>query len=119
MNTIRIPLDHAISIDLDQQGVWRNDQFIALPARSYQILYYLLRYPNHILPTSQLLQVGWPGEQRTSTDLFPQIYRIRRAIELDLHHPRFLRTRRAAGYLLNVDPAQVDQWPILPLAYSA
>ena len=47
MNTIRIPLDHAISIDLLRQDVWRIDQFMALPARSYQILYYLLRYPTH------------------------------------------------------------------------
>jgi DNA-binding response OmpR family regulator len=119
MDTLRIPLDHAISVDLDQQRVWRTDQFMALPARSYQILYCLLRHPNHVLPDSQLLQVGWPGEQRTSADLFPQIYRIRHAIEPDPYHPCFLRTRRSAGYLLNVDPTQVDQWPTLPPTYSA
>ena len=89
----------------------QGDQFLALSARAYQILRCLIRHPNHVLPESHLLQVGWPGELRTSADLFTQIYHLRQALEPDPHHPQFLVTRRAAGYLLDVDPACVATWP--------
>lgn len=116
MHTQILTLGAQTWADLDRQGIWRGEQFIPLPARAYQILLCLLRYPNHLLPEARLLQAGWPGELRTSADLFAQIYRIRRALEPNPHHPQYLMTRRNAGYLLNVDPDLVASWPAITSA---
>ncbi len=111
MDTQQISLGPHTRVDLDHQGIWQGDQFLALSARAYQILQCLIRYPNHVLPESHLLQAGWPGELQAASDLFTQIYHLRQALEPDPHHPQFLVTRRAAGYLLDVDPACVATRP--------
>lgn len=92
MHTQILTLGAQTWADMDRQGIWRGEQFIPLPARAYQILLCLLRYPNHLLPEARLLQAGWPGELRTWADLFAQIYRI-------------LRTRSSSASVSH-DPAE-------------
>ncbi len=111
----KLQLHEAIIVVPEQQGIWRSDNFIPLPARTYKILQYLLDHPHKILPESLLLQVGWPDNIRTSADLFPQIHRIRQAIEPTPRHPQILVTRREAGYLLQVTPTVVELDPFPPL----
>lgn len=88
-----------IGIDFAQQGVWRGTRFISLPARTFAILTYLTHHPNAVIPTKQLLAVGWPGEIRVPDDLWRHIHRIRQAIEVHQHQPpRVLVNRRGVGY---------------------
>lgn len=103
-----LQLRDTIIVDLGQQGVWRQTDFIPLSARAYRILSYFLAHPHQILPTSLLLTVGWPNDIRTPMDLAALIHRIRLAIEPDPRHPQFLVTRREAGYLLRVTPIPVE-----------
>ena len=103
-----LQLRERIIIDPNQQGIWRTHHFVPLPTRTYRILACFLDHPHQILPKSLLLRVGWPEDLRTVADLFPQIHRIRQAIELDPHHPQILVTRREAGYLLQVTPVVVE-----------
>lgn len=103
-----LQLRESIIVDCQQQGVWRAHRFAPLPARTYRILACFLDHPHQILPESLLLHVGWPEDIRTASDLFPQIHRIRQAIELDPHHPQLLVTRREAGYLLQATPVAVE-----------
>ena len=89
-----------IGIDFALQGVWRGTRFIPLPPRTFAILAYLGRHADAVIPTEQLLAVGWPGELRVSDDLSRHIHRIRHAIEVHPNHPRILVNRRGAGYCL-------------------
>ncbi len=89
-----------IGVDFAKQGVWRGIQFIPLPARTFAILAYLARHPNVVIPTEQLLAVGWPDEPRAQDDLTRHIHRIREAIEIHPHRPQILVNRRRAGYCL-------------------
>ncbi len=95
----------SIGIDFAQQGVWRGRRFIPLPARTFAILSYLARHPQSVIPSEQLLAVGWPGEPRVPEDLSRHIRRIRQTLERDPQHPRILVTRRGAGYCLRADSA--------------
>ena len=101
-------LREQIIVDPNPQGIWHAHHFVPLPARTYRILAYFLDHPHQILPGPLLLRVGWPEEIRTAADLFPQIHRIRQAIEPNPRHPQLLVTRREAGYLLRVTPVVVD-----------
>lgn len=111
MSTIR--LTEGITIDCDLQGVWRDDQLIPLPVRTWAILAYLVRHPNTVIHHEQLLAFGWPGEPRVADDLVRHIHRIRRAIERSPRQPAVLLTRRGAGYWLRFSDAK------LPLSASA
>lgn len=91
-------------VDEDEQGVWRHGQWYPLPIRTYRVLHWLLTHPQTIVPYDQLLAVGWPGEPRTTADLFRHIHRLRAALEEDPRHPRILMTRRQAGYVLQAQP---------------
>ena len=87
-------------IDFALQGVWRGTGFIPLPPRTFAILAYLARHADAVIPTEQLLAVGWPDEPRVPDDLSRHIHRIRHAIEGHPHYPRILVHRRGAGYCL-------------------
>ena len=89
-----------IGIDFAQQGVWRGARFIPLPVRTFAILAYLARHRGTVIPTQQLLAVGWPDEPRVPDDLTRHIHRIRHAIEVHPNRPRILVNRRGAGYCL-------------------
>jgi len=89
-----------IGVDFAKQGVWRGTRFIPLPVRTFAILAYLARHPNVVIPTDQLLAVGWPDEPRIPDDLTRHIHRIRQAIEMHPRHPQILVNRRRAGYCL-------------------
>ncbi len=56
-----------------------------------------------------------PSPADSSRIFFPQIHRIRQAIEPTPRHPQILVTRREAGYLLQVTPTVVELDPFPPL----
>lgn len=112
-------LRERIIVDPNQQGIWRVQHFVPLPPRTYRILTCFLDHPHRILSAHLLLRVGWPEEIRTAADLFPQIHRIRQAIEPDPRRPQLLVTRRAAGYLLQVTPVAVEFDPFSSSAWSS
>jgi two-component system response regulator VicR len=89
-----------VQIDDDLEGIWRDTQFLTLPARTYRILSYLVAHRNQIVATSTLLHVGWPDEPREAQDLYRHIHRIRDIVEMNPHHPRWLITRKDSGYIL-------------------
>lgn len=86
-----------IGIDFAQQGVWRGARFIPLPPRTFAILTYLARHPGTVIPTEQLLAVGWPDEPRVPDDLTRHVCRIRHAIEVHPNRPHILVSRRGVG----------------------
>ena len=98
-------------IDWDREGVVHGRQFYPLPARTFRILTYLVDHHDQVVAVSTLRQVRWPepiptagGTFYPNADVYPHVHRIRWAIEPDLHHPKWLVTRRDRGYLLHIAP---------------
>ncbi len=51
-------------IDWDQQGIWRDQAFVPLPVRTFQLLACLVQHANQVVPQGVLFAVGW-DEPRT------------------------------------------------------
>ncbi len=89
-------------VDWDQQGIWRDQQFVPLPWRTFRLLACLVQHANQVVPQTLLFTVGW-NQTRSRWDLQAHIHRIRLAIEPDPHHPQWLVTRHGSGYLLHLE----------------
>lgn len=93
-----IQLDNLI-IDLSHHRVTLDQQEIALTPIEYQILAYLARHIGQALTHEQLLHAVWgEGYSRENNYLWVHIANLRKKIEPDPRHPRFILTERGLGY---------------------
>ena len=72
---------------------------IPLTQKEYDVLAYLARNAGKVLTHRQILHAVWGGQYGDEADyVWTYIRRIRRKIEPDPHHPRYLLTEPAVGY---------------------
>jgi two-component system KDP operon response regulator KdpE len=63
------------------------------------VLAYLARNAGRVLTHRQMLQAVWGGQYGDEADyVWTYIRRIRRKIEPDPHHPRYVLTEPGVGY---------------------
>jgi DNA-binding SARP family transcriptional activator/tetratricopeptide (TPR) repeat protein len=75
------------------------------PARQRCVLVALLLDANHVVPVEQLMHRAWDGEPAHRGTLYSYVSRLRSA----LHDAKDVDiARRSGGYLLTVDPMNVD-----------
>jgi DNA-binding response OmpR family regulator len=95
-----------LSIDPLRRQVLRNDAPVGLTAREFDLLLFLARHPDQVFTREQLLDHIWgytfPGGTRT-VDV--HLGNLRRKLEDDPGHPRYLQTLRGVGYRFVRDPA--------------
>lgn len=97
--TARLELD-GIEIDFVGFTARRGPRTIDLSHREFTLLHYLAERPKEVVSRDELLREVWgyASEPYTrSVDM--AINRLRKKLETDVHHPRFLHTARG-GYLL-------------------
>lgn len=93
-----IQLDN-LSIDLARHLVTRDQQEVALTPIEYQILAYLARHAGQALTHEQILQAVWgQGYRGENNYLWVHIAKLRKKLEPDPRHPRFILTERGLGY---------------------
>ncbi|WAA11032.1 response regulator transcription factor [Fervidibacillus albus] len=70
-----------------------------LPAKEFQLLTFLAMHPNRVFSTEQLFQQIW-GEYGVNDfrTVMVHISNIRKKIEPDPNHPRYIQTVRGIGY---------------------
>ena len=103
---IAVPADssteHAfgdIRVDLARAVVSRGNERVVLSAMEYELLRYFLKHPGEIVPRSRLLQDVWlvhPKSESRTIDV--HITSLRKKIENNPAHPRWIRTVRGKGY---------------------
>ena len=72
---------------------------IPLTQKEYDVLAYLARNAGKVLTHRQILHAVWGGQYGEEAHyVWTYIRRIRRKIEPDPHHPRYLLTEPAVGY---------------------
>jgi DNA-binding response OmpR family regulator len=88
-----------IAVDPAARSVRRAGREVALTARSFDLLCFLLRHPGRVFTREQLLDrvwtVGYVGEPRT-VDV--HVRWLRQALERDPGRPELLETVRGVGY---------------------
>ncbi|MDI3317819.1 MAG: response regulator [Bacillota bacterium] len=90
-----------LEIHMARREVLRQGRPVSLTAREYELLEFLALRPGRLFQRDELLREVWgyeyPGDLRT-VDV--TVRRLREKIEPDPSRPRYLLTRRGAGYLL-------------------
>lgn len=101
-------VEGAIAVDLDTNQASCRGVPLDLTRRELEVLVYLLRHAGRIVTHRQLLAEIWGPEYDTETQyLRVFINRLRRKIEQDPAHPRFIVTEPGLGYRLQAEPEPV------------
>lgn len=89
-------------MDLDSYTLSRNGTHIELTTGEFELLRHLAARPNRVMSRDTLLDLlddGVEGAFDRSIDV--RITRIRKKIEVDPHHPSYIKTVRGVGYLFS------------------
>jgi DNA-binding response OmpR family regulator len=90
-----------LTVDFSQHLVRRAGQTITLTPTEYRLLVCLLEQAGQVVPQEQLLERVWRPDAVGKTHLLQAlINRLRRKLEADPAHPRYLLTKARVGYLL-------------------
>ena len=91
-----------ILVDFRRREVSRGGQPQRLTHREFRLLEYLIEHPNQVLSRERLLQEAWERDgDLTTRTVDNHILRLRRHIEPNNETPRYIKTVRGAGYLLD------------------
>jgi two-component system alkaline phosphatase synthesis response regulator PhoP len=88
-----------LRIDFSTYEVFARGKSIKLTLKEFELLRFLTQNPNRVLSRDQLLDRVWGGETFvTPRTVDVHIRRLRKAIEKDDRHPRWILTLRGVGY---------------------
>ena len=88
-------------IDLRARRATRQGKDLALTAREFEMLAFLAERAGRVVSRDELLHLVWGYREAPLTRTVDiAIARLRRKIEPDPHHPRFIRTVHGDGYSL-------------------
>lgn len=95
-----------ITIDLTTRDVVIADRMVDLTALEFDLLAFLAASPRQVFSREVLLDRVWgsSGDWQTTGTVSEHIHRLRRKIEPDPSRPRWIQTRRGAGYRFVPEP---------------
>ena len=85
-------------IDTGRREVTRNGQPLTLTAREFDLLAALAAHPQRVFTRAQLLEKVWGAEYFDDHVVDVHVANLRRKIEDDPAHPRYVETVRGVGY---------------------
>jgi DNA-binding response OmpR family regulator len=95
----------ALTIDFAQHRVTTLNQELDLTPIEYRLLAYLAQNAGRVVTQDLLLEHVWGEEYIGESHLLQvNMNRLRRKIEADPAHPRFLMTKMGVGYILAAHP---------------
>lgn len=90
-----------ITLDFAQHQVTRDGQEVILTPTEYRILSYLAQNAGHIITQDLLLEHVWGAEYVGESHMLQvNMNRLRRKLEVDPTHPRFILTKVGIGYYM-------------------
>jgi two-component system KDP operon response regulator KdpE len=88
-----------LEVDFSARRARLNGAEVPLTRREYEVLAYLARNAGRVLLHRQVLQAVWGGQYGGESDyVWTFAQRIRRKIEPDRAHPRYVLTEAGVGY---------------------
>jgi two-component system, OmpR family, alkaline phosphatase synthesis response regulator PhoP len=92
----------SLHIDFSNYEVSVRGKSVKLTLKEFELLRFLVQNPNRVLSRDQLLDRVWGGETFvTPRTVDVHIRRLRKAIERDDRHPKWILTLRGVGYKLD------------------
>jgi two-component system, OmpR family, response regulator VicR len=104
-----------VTVDFPRRQALAGQQAIFLTHREFELLSYLAEHRDRVVRRQELLHAVWgylDADISTRTVDFT-IARLRKKIEVDHHHPQFIRTAHGDGYRLTGVSGEFldEQWP--------
>jgi two-component system response regulator MtrA len=90
----------ALAINFAQRSALLGQTKLHLTEREYCLLHYLSERMGQVVHRDELLRKFWSTELPTTRSVDIAIARLRKKIEPDVHHPRFIHTVHGDGYTL-------------------
>ena len=88
-----------IQIDLDHRRVTRRGEEVRLTPKEFEMLLYLAQHPGRVLTHRTLLRAIWgPNAVDQPEHLRVLVAALRKKIEVDPSHPRYIQTEPWVGY---------------------
>ncbi|MBI4855099.1 MAG: response regulator transcription factor [Acidobacteria bacterium] len=88
-----------LTIDIDERRITVKGKEVKLTPKEFEVLKYLVNRAGKIITHQTLLQAVWGWESTEQTEyLRVFINQLRRKIEPDYHHPRYIITEPWVGY---------------------
>jgi two-component system, OmpR family, KDP operon response regulator KdpE len=89
-----------LEVDLSGRRAGLHGRDVALTRREYDVLAYLARNSSKVMLHRQVLHAVWGGQYSEESDyLWTFVQRIRRKLEPDRTHPRYVLSQAGVGYL--------------------
>jgi two-component system, OmpR family, KDP operon response regulator KdpE len=102
-----------LSIDLEKRIVEARGKKVYLPPRQFDVLRLLVIHQGKPLTHKTLLHSAWgPEHGEEIQNLRVVIYQLRKKIEKDPAHPRYILTDPRVGYRLNVSNVASEKRPV-------
>jgi DNA-binding response OmpR family regulator len=93
-----------VQLDFRAQHATREDRLLHLTHREFELLLYLAERHGRVVHRDELLREVWGYADAPATrSVDHAITRLRKKIEIDAHHPRFIHTVHGDGYCLTLD----------------
>ena len=89
---------------------------VALRPKSFDVLLYLIRHRDRVVPKDELLRELWPGAAVSENSVAQCVIELRRTLGDDAKEPRCIRTMGKAGYRFVADVEELTNAPIEPPA---
>jgi two-component system KDP operon response regulator KdpE len=96
-----------MTIDYDRRRVLRGDEEIRLTPKEFDLLSLLAKNPDRVLTHRAILKAVWgPNAVDQPEHLWVLVAQLRKKLELDPGHPRYLVSEPWVGYRFVTEPAE-------------
>ena len=96
-------IDERLSIDFGNSCLLIDKQSVMLTPIEANLLYILMQNAGSVVTSDALIARVWPAEEVYEETLRVHMHRLRRKLELDYRHPRYIQTERGVGYCFVIE----------------
>lgn len=98
-----------LTVDYDRRRVLRDNEEIRLTPKEFELLAFLARNPDRVLTHRAILKQVWgPNAVDQPEHLWVLVAQLRKKIEPDPSHPRYLLSEPWVGYRIVTEPSAGD-----------
>ena len=94
---------HNLSLHLESQVLYKNDEVIHLSKKEYQLLELLMRNRKQILTREQIIDYVWGFEADVSDNALDALVKLVRKKIDDKNQPSFIQNVRGVGYKVSTE----------------
>ena len=106
------------TLDVAGRKLSRDGDELGLPSRAFDTLAHLVRHRDRIVEKDELIRTVWSGTFVSEDSLIHCVSVLRRVLQDEVEHPRFIATLPRRGYRFVGEVAEVVPLPARPATIS-